>query len=94
MVNQSATTPAPPARLSSSPGSGLRSASTAAASRTSRPQTSRRSDPRGSHQVRRRRERRRHVVFGHVIHTEQRDMYLARAAAINAGLPVETPLSR
>jgi acetyl-CoA C-acetyltransferase len=32
-----------------------------------------------------------HVVFGHVIHTEQRDMYLARAAAINAGLPVETP---
>jgi acetyl-CoA C-acetyltransferase len=32
-----------------------------------------------------------HVVFGQVIHTEQRDMYLARAAAINAGLPVETP---
>jgi acetyl-CoA C-acetyltransferase len=32
-----------------------------------------------------------HVVFGHVIHTEARDMYLARAAAINAGLPVETP---
>src|ERR1039457_3396730 len=32
-----------------------------------------------------------HVVFGHVIHTEQRDMYLARAAAVNAGLPVETP---
>jgi acetyl-CoA C-acetyltransferase len=32
-----------------------------------------------------------HVVFGHVIHTEQRDMYLARVAAINAGLPVETP---
>jgi acetyl-CoA C-acetyltransferase len=32
-----------------------------------------------------------HVVFGHVIHTEQRDMYLARAAAVNGGLPVETP---
>jgi acetyl-CoA C-acetyltransferase len=32
-----------------------------------------------------------HVVFGNVIHTERRDMYLARAAAINAGLPVETP---
>jgi acetyl-CoA C-acetyltransferase len=32
-----------------------------------------------------------HVVFGNVIHTEQRDMYLARAATINAGLPVETP---
>ena len=32
-----------------------------------------------------------HVVFGHVIHTEQRDMYLARVAAINGGLPVETP---
>src|ERR1035437_3199066 len=31
------------------------------------------------------------VVFGRVIHPEQRDMYLARAAAINAGLPVETP---
>jgi acetyl-CoA C-acetyltransferase len=32
-----------------------------------------------------------HAVFGNVIHTEQRDMYLARAAAINGGLPVETP---
>jgi acetyl-CoA C-acetyltransferase len=32
-----------------------------------------------------------HVFFGHVIHTEARDMYLARAAAVNAGLPVETP---
>jgi acetyl-CoA C-acetyltransferase len=32
-----------------------------------------------------------HVVFGHVIHTEQRDMYLGRVAAVNAGLPVETP---
>lgn len=32
-----------------------------------------------------------HVVFGNVIHTDPRDMYLARVAAINAGLPVETP---
>jgi acetyl-CoA C-acetyltransferase len=32
-----------------------------------------------------------HVVFGNVIHTEKRDMYLARVAAVNAGLPVETP---
>jgi acetyl-CoA C-acetyltransferase len=32
-----------------------------------------------------------HVVFGHVIHTEQRDMYLSRVAAVNAGLGVETP---
>jgi acetyl-CoA C-acetyltransferase len=28
-------------------------------------------------------------VFGNVIHTEPRDMYLARVAAVNAGLPVE-----
>ena len=32
-----------------------------------------------------------HAVFGHVIHTEIRDMYLGRVAAVNAGLPVETP---
>src|SRR6266704_7213236 len=32
-----------------------------------------------------------HVVFGHVIHTETRDMYLSRVAAVNGGLPVETP---
>jgi acetyl-CoA C-acetyltransferase len=32
-----------------------------------------------------------HVVFGNVIHTEARDMYLARVAAVNAGLPVEIP---
>ena len=32
-----------------------------------------------------------HVVFGNVIHTDLRDMYLARVAAINGGLPVETP---
>ena len=32
-----------------------------------------------------------HAVFGHVIHTEARDMYLARVAAVNGGLPVETP---
>ena len=32
-----------------------------------------------------------HAVFGHVIHTEPRDMYLGRVAAVNGGLPVETP---
>jgi acetyl-CoA C-acetyltransferase len=32
-----------------------------------------------------------HVVFGSVIHTEARDMYLSRVAAVNGGLPVETP---
>ncbi|MFK8083143.1 MAG: acetyl-CoA C-acyltransferase family protein [Granulosicoccus sp.] len=32
-----------------------------------------------------------HVVFGHVINTEPRDMYLSRVAAINAGIPQETP---
>ncbi len=32
-----------------------------------------------------------HAVFGHVIHTEARDMYLARVAAVNGGLPVSTP---
>jgi len=32
-----------------------------------------------------------HVVFGHVIHTEARDMYLARVAAIDGGLEVGTP---
>jgi acetyl-CoA C-acetyltransferase len=32
-----------------------------------------------------------HSVFGNVIHTEARDMYLARVAAVNGGLPVETP---
>lgn len=32
-----------------------------------------------------------HVVFGNVIHTEPRDMYLSRVAAIDAGIPVETP---
>ncbi len=32
-----------------------------------------------------------HAVFGNVIHTEARDMYLARVAAVNGGLPVETP---
>ncbi|SEM91142.1 acetyl-CoA C-acetyltransferase [Pseudorhodobacter antarcticus] len=31
------------------------------------------------------------VVFGHVINTEPRDMYLARVAAINAGIPDTTP---
>lgn len=32
-----------------------------------------------------------HVVFGHVINTEPHDMYLARVAAINAGIPDSTP---
>jgi len=32
-----------------------------------------------------------HLVFGNVIHTEQRDMYLSRVAAIGGGLPVDTP---
>jgi acetyl-CoA C-acetyltransferase len=32
-----------------------------------------------------------HVVFGHVINTEPRDMYLARVAAVRGGLSVDTP---
>lgn len=32
-----------------------------------------------------------HVVFGHVINTEPRDMYLSRVAALNAGLGEATP---
>jgi acetyl-CoA C-acetyltransferase len=32
-----------------------------------------------------------HVVFGNVMHTDVRDMYLSRVAAINGGLPIETP---
>src|SRR6185295_6966819 len=32
-----------------------------------------------------------HCVFGNIIHTEGRDMYLARVAAVRGGLPVETP---
>ena len=32
-----------------------------------------------------------HCVFGNVLHTEVRDMYMARVAAVNGGLPVETP---
>ena len=31
-----------------------------------------------------------HSVFGNVIHTERRDMYLARVAAVNGGLPHDT----
>ncbi|WP_440996111.1 beta-ketothiolase BktB [Arhodomonas sp. SL1] len=31
------------------------------------------------------------AVFGNVIHTEPRDMYLGRVAAVNGGLPVSTP---
>ena len=29
-----------------------------------------------------------HVVFGHAIHTDTKDMYLSRVAAVNAGIPV------
>src|SRR5262249_23449007 len=32
-----------------------------------------------------------HVVFGNVIHTEPKDMYLSRVAALNGGLPKEVP---
>ena len=32
-----------------------------------------------------------HVVFGHVINTEPRDMYLSRIAAMEAGIPDTTP---
>ena len=32
-----------------------------------------------------------HVVFGHVIHTEVRDMYISRVAALNGGLNHGTP---
>ncbi|HWQ37790.1 MAG TPA: acetyl-CoA C-acyltransferase family protein [Burkholderiales bacterium] len=32
-----------------------------------------------------------HVVFGNVIHTEAKDMYLARVAAIEGGVPREVP---
>ncbi|MGB0960556.1 MAG: acetyl-CoA C-acyltransferase, partial [Halocynthiibacter sp.] len=32
-----------------------------------------------------------HVVFGTVISGEPRDMYLSRVAAVNAGIPNETP---
>ncbi|HEX9537297.1 MAG TPA: beta-ketothiolase BktB [Streptosporangiaceae bacterium] len=32
-----------------------------------------------------------HAVFGNVIHTEARDMYLGRVAAIDGGLPASTP---
>jgi acetyl-CoA C-acetyltransferase len=32
-----------------------------------------------------------HLVFGNVIHTEPKDMYLSRVACIGGGLPQETP---
>ena len=32
-----------------------------------------------------------HVVFGNVIHSEPKDMYLSRVACINGGLPHHTP---
>ena len=32
-----------------------------------------------------------HVVFGNVIHTEPKDMYLSRVAGVRGGVPVKTP---
>jgi acetyl-CoA C-acetyltransferase len=32
-----------------------------------------------------------HVVFGNVIHTDIKDMYVARVAAVRGGVPVSTP---
>lgn len=32
-----------------------------------------------------------HCVFGNVVHTERRDMYLSRVAALSGGLPKDTP---
>ncbi|MCC6201510.1 MAG: acetyl-CoA C-acyltransferase family protein [Gammaproteobacteria bacterium] len=32
-----------------------------------------------------------HAVFGNVIHTEPRDMYISRVAAVNGGMPIESP---
>lgn len=32
-----------------------------------------------------------HAVFGHIINTEPKDMYLSRVAAMNAGVPESTP---
>ena len=32
-----------------------------------------------------------HVVFGNVVHTESKDMYLSRVAAINAGITKDAP---
>ena len=32
-----------------------------------------------------------HVVFGQVVQTEPRDVYVSRVAAVDAGIPVETP---
>ena len=32
-----------------------------------------------------------HVVFGNVIHTEPKDMYMARVASVRGGVPVKTP---
>jgi acetyl-CoA C-acetyltransferase len=32
-----------------------------------------------------------HAVFGNIIHTDPRDMYLSRVAALNAGMPLSSP---
>ncbi|MBR1040601.1 hypothetical protein JQ593_17485 [Bradyrhizobium viridifuturi] len=39
-------------------------------------------------------ERVGHVVLGNVVPTEPSDAYLSRVAAIDAGLPIETPAFR
>jgi len=32
-----------------------------------------------------------HIVFGNVLHTETRDMYISRVAGVNGGLNIGTP---
>jgi acetyl-CoA C-acetyltransferase len=32
-----------------------------------------------------------HCVFGNVVHSDRRDMYMSRVAALKGGLPIETP---
>jgi acetyl-CoA C-acetyltransferase len=32
-----------------------------------------------------------HIVFGNVLHTETRDMYISRVAGVNGGLSIQTP---
>jgi len=32
-----------------------------------------------------------HAVIGNVIHTQPRDMYISRVAAVNGGIPIESP---
>src|ERR671932_2071955 len=35
-----------------------------------------------------------HVVFGNVLHTEPKDMYMARVVGMTAGIPLQTPAFR